>query len=308
MNAPLQLPILHTLSALTLAGVDARNFLQGQLSQDLRTLGPQRALLASCNSAQGRVQAVMTLIERDGQIIILLPASIIPRILPRLRNYLLRAKAILSNDPTLWSVATLTATQASAQSIELPISPGDIVRSDALTLMRWWSSDERYLVLAPTAAVDSQTTEDGCLQWRRADIAAGLPQVYPETYESFVAPMLNLDVLGGISFDKGCYTGQEIIARTHYRGTVKRRMFRFTGNCTPPDPGTRVLQGAKHAGDVVDAVGTATGCELLAALSIEHAQSPLHLDGIADSGLNLLSLPYTVPSLQLVTQPQEKAG
>jgi len=304
-TGPLQLPVLHTLAALTLDGVDARTFLQGQLSQDLRKLSPQRAQLASCNSAQGRVQAVMTLIERDGQIVILLPATIIPKILPRLRNYLLRAKATLSNDPSLWSIATLTAEQAAALNIELPTSAGDIGRSDALTVMRWWSSDERYLVLAPTAAIEAKATDDGCLQWRQADIAAGLPQVYPETHESFVAQMLNLDVLGGISFDKGCYTGQEIIARTHYRGTIKRRMFRFAASCTPPDPGTRVLQGDKHAGDVVDSVSTSTGCELLAVLSIEHAQASLCLAGIADSDLNLLPLPYTVPNLQL---PQEKIG
>ena len=69
--------------------------------------------------------------------------------------------------------------------------------------------------------------------------AAGLPQIYGETYESFVAQMLNLDLLGAVSFTKGCYTGQEIIARTHYRGAVKRRMFRFAAACPPPPPGAR---------------------------------------------------------------------
>lgn len=308
MSSPLKLPILHTLSALTLDGADARTFLQGQLSQDLRKLSPQHALLASCNSAQGRVQAVMTLIERDGQIIILLPATLIPRIMPRLRNYLLRAKATLTNDPSLWSIASLTSEQAATLGIELPSVAGDIVRADELVLMRWWSAAVRYLLLAPAAAADAITTEDGCLQWRQADIAAGLPQVYPETHESFVAQMLNLDVLNGISFDKGCYTGQEIIARTHYRGTIKRRMFRFAANCTPPDPGTRVLQGDKHAGDVVDAVSTPTGCELLAVLSIEQAQAPLCLAGIANSSLNILPLPYAVPNLQSASQPQETVG
>ena len=76
-------------------------------------------------------------------------------------------------------------------------------------------------------------------EWHAADIRAGLPQVYPQTHESFVAQMLNLDLLGGVSFEKGCYTGQEIIARTHFRGTVKRRMLRYAAACPAPAPGTR---------------------------------------------------------------------
>ena len=79
--------------------------------------------------------------------------------------------------------------------------------------------------------------------WRLAGIRAGLPQVYPQTHEAFVAQMLNLDLLGGVSFEKGCYTGQEIIARTHFRGAVKRRMFRFESAGPPPAPATRIVAG-----------------------------------------------------------------
>jgi folate-binding protein YgfZ len=139
----------------------------------------------------------------------------------------------------------------------------------------------------------------GDLRWRRADIAAGVPQVYPETHELFVAQMLNIDLLGGISFDKGCYTGQEIIARTHYRGTIKRRMLRFTANCAVPAPGTRVLHAGSHCGEVVDACvaepESGHSCELLAVVSLDRALEPLTLDGIADSDLTRVSLPYGIP-------------
>jgi folate-binding protein YgfZ len=118
--------------------------------------------------------------------------------------------------------------------------------------------------------------------------------VYPQTHEAFVAQMLNLDLLGGISFEKGCYTGQEIIARAHFRGTVKRRMFRFAANCAPPSPGTRVLAGEQHAGDVVDAAATAEGCELLAVISLAQLQETLHLDGQQNSTLQPSPLPYEV--------------
>jgi len=106
--------------------------------------------------------------------------------------------------------------------------------------------------------------------------------------------MLNLDLLGGISFEKGCYTGQEIIARTHYRGAVKRRMFRFGAACAPPAPGTRVLSAGQHAGDVVDSAPAGEGCELLAVVSLAQANQALQLDDTQQSPLHGLPLPYEV--------------
>ena len=101
----------------------------------------------------------------------------------------------------------------------------------------------RWLVLSrsgqPYTGADEPLSAD---DWRRLDIAAGIPQVYATTSEAFVAQMLNLDVLDGIAFDKGCYTGQEVIARAHYRGKVKRRMQRFRTHApaklNPGDSGT----------------------------------------------------------------------
>jgi folate-binding protein YgfZ len=130
-------------------------------------------------------------------------------------------------------------------------------------------------------------------QWHLSQVRAGLPQVYPETHEAFVAQMLNIDLLGGISFEKGCYTGQEIIARAHFRGTVKRRMFLFhSAGPAAPVPGTRVLAGEQHAGDVVDAVTTADGCDILAVISLAQLNSELRVDG-QDVVLSRLPMPYS---------------
>ena len=125
-------------------------------------------------------------------------------------------------------------------------------------------------------------------------VRAGIPQVHTATSEAFVAQMLNIDLLGGISFEKGCYTGQEIIARAHFRGTVKRRMFRFRANCPAPAPGTRVVVDSAHAGDVVDAVATPEGCELLAVISLAQLNSSLALADVPNSSLTRLELPYAV--------------
>ena len=226
------------------SGADARSFLQGQLSADIDALTAARALPASCNSAQGRVQAVLWLTERADGIALLLPASLTERIAARLRKYVLRSQVKID---------------------ESPAAPG---------------------IVEPAAYRERD--------WQLAGIRAGLPQVYPETYESFVAQMLNLDLLGGIAFEKGCYTGQEIIARTHFRGAIKRRMFRFGSEGPPPAPGTRVLAGEQHAGDVVDAAATSEGCELLAVVSLAQQDAELELESDRGVGIKKLPLPYSL--------------
>jgi tRNA-modifying protein YgfZ len=232
------------LGTLLVSGTDGRSFLQGQLSADIDALAPARPLLASCNSAQGRVQAVLWIVERSADIALILPASMVERIALRLRKYVLRSKV---------------AIEAANTAIELPAT--------------------------------HPYREPDC---RLAGIRAGLPQVYPETHEAFVAQMLNLDLLGGVSFDKGCYTGQEIIARTHFRGAIKRRMFRFGSAGPPPVPGTRLLAGEQHAGDVVDAAATNEGSELLAVITLAQQDATLELESNRGATLQKLPLPYSL--------------
>lgn len=235
-----------SLGALRVSGAEARAFLQGQLSADIDALAPARALLASCNSVQGRVQAVLWLVERSDGIWLILPASMVERVATRLRKYVLRSQVKIEESPA---------------AIDLP---------------------EPHAYREP--------------EWRLAGIRAGLPQVYPETHEAFVAQMLNLDLLGGVSFEKGCYTGQEIIARTHFRGAIKRRMFRFACASPPPAPATRVLFGEQHAGDVVDAVAANEGCELLAVINLTQQDAALELETSRGVTLRKLPLPYSVAS------------
>jgi folate-binding protein YgfZ len=280
----------HGIASILVGGADARSFLQGQLSADMDALRPQQPLPASCNSPQGRVQAVVWLVERSDGIVLLLPASLIDSILPRLRKYVLRAKVKIEpgHERLRVSILPRSALPAAAASLQGP-AHHEIDGRSFVTL----PGLDVVLTLGPTEANSDAVAE---AQWRLSQIRAGLPQVYPETHEAFVAQMLNLDLLGGISFEKGCYTGQEIIARAHFRGTVKRRMFRFGANSAPPAPGTRILAGEHHAGDVVDSAATEQGCELLAVISLAQLQGPLHLDGTEGATLQQLSLPYAVTS------------
>jgi folate-binding protein YgfZ len=236
---------MSVFTSIRVTGSDARTYLQGQLTCDMETLTRDKPLLAACNSAQGRVQAVLTVAEIDDGIELCLVASMAERTVQRLRKYVLRSK----------------------------------VKVDLAT--------DRNVELPGGNAID--TTNPLLSQLR-----AGIPHVFPETHEAFVAQMLNLDLLGGISFEKGCYTGQEIIARAHFRGAVKRRMFRFAASCAPPSRATKILSSGEHAGDVVYTAETNQGCELLAVVSLAHADSELKLDSAI--ALHRLTLPYSTTS------------
>ena len=277
---------LSQLGTILVSGSDARQFLQGQVTADLNVLSPQSVVLAACNSPQGRVQAILWMLERSEGIALLVSQSLLDATLTRLRRYVLRAKVTLDADcltAGLLSEAHLPASlDLQHDRSHRQVDTLSYVRLAGLTL-----------VVAPAAtAFDAAPKEE--LAWRRDSLRAGLPQLYPQTHERFVAQMLNLDLLGGISFEKGCYTGQEIIARTHFRGAIKRRMFRYAANCTAPPPGTRLLLEGQHAGDVVDAISTDCGCELLAVVNLTNADAALELETEERVRLERLSLPYEV--------------
>jgi folate-binding protein YgfZ len=281
---------LAQLETLLVSGADVEGFLQGQLSTDIAALRPDSVGLAACNSAQGRVQAVAWLVRRTDGIALIVSRDMAQSLLARLRKYVLRSKVTFASGADALTVATLPRS-----ALPSGLSPaGDrwhAQREDAsyLTL----PGHEEIVVLTRGSVAPADLTNE--LRWRLATVRAGLPEIRPETHEAFVAQMLNLDLLGGIDFEKGCYTGQEIIARTHYRGAIKRRMFRFAAACPPPPPATRIVSGAQHAGDVVDSAATEQGCELLAVVSLANAQDVLALDG---NGVTLTPapLPYAVPS------------
>ena len=278
---------LHTLpqyGSILVSGSEAVTYLQGQLSFDMMKLTPGRVELASCNSAQGRVQALLWMLAREDGIVLLLSSALVDSTVARLRKYTLRSKVKI--EPARDRFIVCGAASEIDMDERAHIQQGDV------SIVRW-PGNARSLVLAP-GSTTTVMDEPFARQWHLEDIRAGLPQLWPETHEAFVAQMLNVDLLGGISFEKGCYTGQEIIARTHFRGTVKRRMLRFRSAGPAPRPGTRLLNDGSHAGDVVDAEQTSDGCELLAVVSLTHRDARLELDGAPGASLEEISLPYAV--------------
>lgn len=263
-NAPTIAVPLAQLGFIEARGPDAAAFLQGQLSNDVRKVVPERAQLSSYNSPKGRMLAVLHLLRRDDAFLLELQASLLDPVLKRLRMYVLRAKLALTAvaDRAALGVAGPDAAAALAGAgLPVPAEPLECSWLDDLAVVRRLGAMPRYTILAPVARRDALMGTLGArllpgtpADWRRLEIEAGVPTVYPETQDRFVAQMCNLDKLGGISFDKGCYTGQEIIARVHYRGAVKRHMELLRLEGPAPAPGTRL-----EAGEVVDAAPRASG-------------------------------------------------
>jgi folate-binding protein YgfZ len=259
---------------LRLAGPDSRRFLQGQISNDVQLLAADADLLAGLHTPQGRVVALLRLLaDGDQDVLLVLPRALVAAVAARLGRYILRAKVQIEDLSSSHDVFGLTG-QGRRYSCVLAVGADP----------------------PPGLAVDAG-------DWQAADLAAGLPQVYPVTSERFVAQMLNLDRVGAVSFTKGCYTGQEIVARAHYRGRVKRRMQRFaTEETAILRPGDRRLLPDGRVIDVVDVVSRAMGgYEVLAVAAQEAASAGAGPDEPATATSDALPLqarslplPYTL--------------
>jgi len=270
-------------------GTDAVKFLQGQLSNDVSKLSAGQSILAGLHNPQGRTVALLRLVHWDvNDILALVPRELAGSVAARLAKYILRAKVKIADESASWRVVGLIdagPADGADSATDLPITVGTQTiatqsRGERAVFVRVGDEPPRWLAIAPASPADAvgalgsvpllDYTPADRATWQRLEVAAGQPQVYAATSEEFVAQMLNLDALGGIAFDKGCYTGQEVIARAHYRGRVKRRMQRFVsrGACqlSPGDAG-QLTDG--RAFKVVLSAPLADGrCDFLAVTSI----------------------------------------
>jgi len=232
-----------------------------------------------------------------------LPRELVPTVIARLSKFILRAKVKLVDESPSWRITGLVAASANGDAAAGVAGPAAVAHSADAIAVQVAQRPSRWLLLTSTAR--PPLPEAGAAAppeiWQRAVIAAGEPQVCAATSEEFVAQMLNLDLLGAIAFDKGCYTGQEVIARAHYRGRVKRRMQRFVTPAPqalkPGDAGT-LADGRTF--QVVDAVLRADGrCEFLAVAPLSEGESatPVSAATAAERlAAESLSLPYPLPS------------
>jgi tRNA-modifying protein YgfZ len=270
MNTRLKSSALDSLGLLRARGADVVPFLQGQLSNDVAQLSPGRSLLAGYHNPQGRTIAIVRLIEHaPGDVLAILPRELVAPVAARLARFILRAKVNLADESAAWSLHGLAAAEPPQESaaLALPLEVNAVARSGAALVVRVGASPARALVVQPRESASVLAGIEAASEslWHAGAVAAAEPQVFAATSEEFVAQMLNLDLLGAIAFDKGCYTGQEVIARAHYRGRVKRRLQRFlTAAPAQLAPGdARELPDGRSV-KVVDAIQHGDGrCEFL---------------------------------------------
>ncbi|HEY2037497.1 MAG TPA: hypothetical protein VGG96_10815 [Steroidobacteraceae bacterium] len=315
---------LDDLGALRVVGVDAARFLQGQLSNDLARVSAERSALAGLHNPQGRAIALLRIVQlAPNDFLALLPQELAAAVASRLSKYVLRAKVKVTDESPSWRITGLIASgldvatqiqSASAASAPLagyPCAAGDQRLLGATVVICIGEQPARWLLITPASAKeasDPATASSGAALphgvparrdvWRQLDIIAGMPQIYAATSEEFVAQMLNLDVVGAIAFDKGCYTGQEVIARAHYRGRVKRRLQRFRSR-VPLDlrPGDSGELPDGRAFKVVEAVRLEDGrCDFLAVAPLPSAETELSATAQPDALLERVSAPLR-PSL-----------
>jgi len=218
-------------SKILVSGADAFDFLQAQLSNDLRLLDDRERLLSAWCNAKGRVICLMTVLRDESGYRLVLPTELADGVVQR------------------------------------------------LTMFRFRSKVEFELATAPVSDLGVEGSVD---DWLLTNLHAGRAEIWQAQSEEFTPHMLNLDLLGAVSFDKGCYPGQEIVARTHYRGATKRRTHRFTSTA-PVAPGDKVSDGERDVGEILNAIGT----DLLAVIPSEKADDSLTVNGIALTHLPL---------------------
>jgi folate-binding protein YgfZ len=238
---------LNRFGLLAVTGADARAFLHAQLTNNIENLGAERAALAGWCTAKGRLLATMLVIPSPDGFLLQLAKDLSPAVAKRLSMYVLRSKVKIADESEAW------AQYGVWQSVPRVTWEGDTVSVPV--------DGARHLRIGKALNLDANRSEE---DWTLEEIRAGRPWISAATQDQFVPQMVNLESIGGVDFQKGCYPGQEIVARAQYRGEVKRRMVRVQAPA-----GTELKAGQDfNGGVVVDSARSENGSEALAVMPV----------------------------------------
>lgn len=300
-------PLTH-LGLIQVAGDDAVDYLQNLTSNDVKKLPANKAEFNSLNNAKGRMMASLLTWRDDGSLLLQLSRDLEAAVQKKLSMYILRSKVKLADvtdqRPLLGLAGNDAATLLAKLGAAVPESDLDITRFSGGSVIRLGA--QRFMLVldadsAPTVwqTLSADARPVGTDAWRWLEIQAGIPRVSLATQEHFVPQMINYDVLGGLCFTKGCYPGQEVVARTRYLGKIKRRMFLAHADICPP-AGTAIFApptAEQACGNVVDAVASPEGgFDLLAVIQIPCVEAgAVHLGAQDGPTLQVRPLPYALP-------------
>ncbi|MGD9945838.1 MAG: folate-binding protein YgfZ [Burkholderiaceae bacterium] len=322
-------PSLHALSAgavaplldwglLRLEGADAVSFLQSQTTNDLAKQPLDEARWHGYCTAKGRLLATMLIWRDEAAVRLLLPRPLTAAIRKRLSMYVLRAKAKFSDESDHYALLGVCGAGAPAALASLGLAAPAPMRLAAAApftaiglpacplggeaLPRWWLLTPVERLPQLWAQLSASLAPVGSEAWRWMDIRCGLPRIVPATSEQFVPQMLNLDAIDGVSYTKGCYPGQEIVARSHYLGKLKRRSFigelqAGAAHAAQPLPGSDVTDaGGAPVGMVVSAAATPEGGVALlfeSQIAAVQGEAGVRVDG---RPVRVIELPYPLPA------------
>lgn len=302
---------LSNLGLIQASGEDAQSFLHGQFTNDLNQVSTINSQLSSYCNAKGRLLAIFRIFKRDEDFFLLMRRDVIDATLKKLTMFKLMAKVELtdvSNDYVVFGIAGPDADSILAENnINYSKDIDQSILDNKTTVIRIPSESSRLLFISDLEEATSiwkslsqKARQTSSKLWQLHDIQSGIPQVTAETSEAFIPQMVNLELIGGVNFQKGCYPGQEIVARTHYLGKPNRRMYRINIKTdTSPNPGDNIFSekdGDQPVGKIVTAAkNDIEDITALAVLRVEKEDSrDLHMQGVETHNISIEQLPYSI--------------
>jgi tRNA-modifying protein YgfZ len=281
-------PLHKELSLIEVSGEDAAPFLQGQITNDINLVNDKTSVYAGLCNPKGRLLALFHILKLHKSFFLICPKCIAENIAKKLSMYVLRSKVNIAINTTTRLHGLEIAGEELGKEIGLSDTVSDMQSflHEGMHLTKVPGSHPRYLCLGDSLTIESfidanskhsvQGTFDS---WKMESIAKKIPNIYPETQAKFIPQSLNLDLINAINFKKGCYTGQEIVARTHYLGTVKKRLFRgvWNGDRSLLVYGDNILADGISIGQVIDYVSDKSESHILFELKIDCIKNDLVL-------------------------------
>ena len=295
-------PLIH-LGLLRISGKDAEIFLQGQLTCDVKSLTEESSIPAAYCSPKGRAIASFQVIKKNKETFLLILANeLIETVHKRLKLFVMRSKVDIEalTAPGFISGLVIEPATSLPCAFETVTDAKNVISSESEIALKLPGNPLRFMIISERASPSEQRENNLAYysnRWILNDIENGLPLITTATSEEYIPQMFNLDLLGGISFKKGCYTGQEIIARMHYLGKLKQRTFLASTECsTLPEPATPVFYDEQKVGSILMAARDEkheSKVKLLVVLQLAHAEDNIYLKNSPNSPLVFEDLPYT---------------
>ena len=312
LQGDLFLSDLSYLGLIEVSGDDSKTFLQGQLTNDINAISSSLSHMSGLCTPKGRLRALLSIFAQGDKLYLQLPMPLLEETLKRLKMFVMMSKVELldvSDSIVKMGVYGYKAVNYLKENgFSIPVETNMVTENNGILLIRLSGDTPRFECVGAIEKIQAlweilQTKAQliNTSHWRLLDIRAGIPNVFASSKESFIPQMLNLHVLNGINFKKGCYTGQEVVARMQYLGKLKRRMYHAhcdTDEC--PLPGTLLhsasSKSGQGAGNIVDAQRSLKGgIDLLAVITNEAIENnDIFLDEAMQSPVIIQQLPYSI--------------